>query len=163
MASLVKTYEYLNLFMPEWGRSTVAAMQKFNYISGTDGKYDLSEDLLRLLVFFDRGNIGKLSDSSIKFTEDGANYDYLETKNKFDDYFARIAENETSVPAADKDGNLTYPSLDNGFKLNEQPIYGNTSNYNISFSVVNSVINQTTEKGGDGTVKHWRFKYAGNP
>lgn len=162
MASLVKTYEYLNLFMPEWGRSTVAAMQKFNYINGTDdGKYDLSEDLLRLLVFFDRGNIGKLSDSSIKFTEDGAKYDYLETKNKFDDYFARIAENETSVPTADKDGNLTYPSPDNGFKLNEQFIYGNTSSYNISFSVVNPVISQTTEKSGDGTIKHWRFKYAG--
>ena len=66
MASLVKTYEYLNLYMPEWGRSTLAAMQKFGYINGTeDGEYNLSEDLLRLLVFFDRGNIGKLGDSSV--------------------------------------------------------------------------------------------------
>ena len=175
MASLVKTYEYLNLYMPEWGRSTLAAMQKFCYINGTeDGKYNLSEDLLRLLVFFDRGNIGKLGDSSVTRKEviqdpQDSNknvtitYNYLEAKNRFDDYFARIAENEISAPVADNEGNLTYPDPTNPLQINGNNIQDNIGRYNISFDIVTPVINQTTEISQDGSIKHWRFKYAGNP
>lgn len=170
MASLVKTYKYLNLYMPEWGRSTLAAMQKFGYINGTEeGEYNLSEDLLRLLVFFDRGNIGKLGDPSVTRTEiidssqDPITYNYLEAKNRFDDYFARIAENEISAPVADNEGNLTYPDPTKSLQINNQTINGNINHYNISFGIVTPVINQTTEKSEDGSIKHWRFKYAGNP
>lgn len=170
MASLVKTYKYLNLYLPEWGRSTLAAMQKFGYINGTEkGEYNLSEDLLRLLVFFDRGNIGKLGDPSVTRTEiidssqDPITYNYLEAKNRFDDYFARIAENEMSTPVVDNEGNLTYPDPTKPLQINNQNINDNINHYNISFGIVTSVINQTTEKSEDGSIKHWRFKYAGNP
>ena len=90
-------------------------------------------------------------------------YNYLEAKNRFDDYFARIAENEISAPVADEKGNLTYPDPASPLQINSKIINDNIGRYNISFNIVTPVINQTTEKSENGAIKHWRFKYAGNP
>ena len=147
-AATYQKYDYLNIFMPEWGRSTVASLQKLGYINGTEeGKYDLSEDLLRLLVFFDRGNIGNLANSS-----------YLEIKNKFDDYFARIAKSENSTTTTDTEGNIIYPAIDTSFTCEDEYVVTDQG-YNISFNIVNNVTSASTNK--DDTT-HWRFKYAGN-
>ena len=72
-------------------------------------------------------------------------YNYLEAKNRFDDYFARIAENEISAPVADNEGNLTYPDPTNPLQINGNNIQDNIGRYNISFDIVTPVINQTTE------------------